>query len=96
MKKNYTDTAKRIEAMSRAMARVQRAVAALNRDMYRMEKLGATVKELDEYQRSGLWLKDFEADEAGSIPADVNRAVLSEDDLYNLLQAWDELKKRCS
>ena len=96
MKKNYTDTAKRIEAMSRAMARVQRAVDALNRDMDRMEKLGATVKELDEYQRSGLWLKDFEADEAGSIPADVNRAVLSEDDLYNLLQAWDELKKRCS
>ena len=96
MKKNYTDTAKRIEAMSRAMARVQRAVDALNRDMDRMGKLGATVKELDEYQRSGLWLKDFEADEAGSIPADVNRAVLSEDDLYNLLQAWDELKQRCS
>ena len=96
MKKNYTDTAKRIEAMSRAMARVQRAVDALNRDMDRMEKLGATVKELDEYQRSGLWKQDFEADEAGEIPAGTNRAVLSEDSLYNLLQEWDELKKRCS
>ncbi|MBR5034833.1 MAG: DUF4298 domain-containing protein [Bacteroidales bacterium] len=93
MKKNYTDAAARVAAMSRAMTRVQKAVDALNRDMDRLEKMGADVAALDDYQRSGLWLKDFEADEAGSIPADVNRAVLSEDGLYNLLQEWEKLKK---
>ena len=93
MKKNYTDAAARVAAMSRAMARVQKAVDALSRNLDRMEKLCATVAELDEYQRSGLWLKDFEADEAGSLPADVNRTVLSEDGLYNLLQEWEKLKR---
>ena len=93
MKKNYTDAAARVAAMSRAMTRVQKAVDALNRDMDRLEKMGADVAALDDYQRSGLWLKDCEADEAGSIPADVNRAVLSEDGLYNLLQEWEKLKK---
>jgi hypothetical protein len=91
MKKNYTDAVSRVEAMSRAMARVQKAVDALTRDMDRIEKLRATVKELDEYQRSGLWLKDFEADEAGEIPSEINRAVLSEDGLYNLLITVESL-----
>ena len=94
MKKNYTDTATRVAAMSRAMARVQTAVDALSRDLERMDKLAPTIAQLDEYQRSGLWLKDYEADEAGLVPTDINRAVLSEDGLYNLLQDWEELKKR--
>ena len=92
MKKNYPDAASRVAAMSRAMARVQKTVDALNRDLDRLEKMGADVAALDDYQRSGLWLNDFEADEAGSIPADVNRSVLSEDGLYNLLQEWKKLK----
>lgn len=92
MKKNYTDTAERVEAMSRAMERVQRAVEALKRDLGRLEKMEPTIEELDEYQRSGLWKKDFEADEAGKIPAGTNRAVLSEDALYNLLRELDEFR----
>ena len=35
---------------------------------------------------SGLWQKDYEADEAGEIPADLPRGVLYEDGLYNLLE----------
>ena len=34
---------------------------------------------------SGQWLKDFEADEKGKLPANLKRGVLSEDGLYNLL-----------
>ena len=41
---------------------------------------------LKEYMDSGQWKADFEADEAGEIPAGVKRGVLSEDGLYNLLQ----------
>lgn len=40
---------------------------------------------LDEYYASGQWLKDFEADEAGLLPADMKRGVLSEDGVYDLL-----------
>ncbi len=40
---------------------------------------------LNDYMESGKWLKDFEADEKGKLPADLKRGVLSEDGLYNLL-----------
>lgn len=46
---------------------------------------------LREYLDSGQWQKDFEADEAGEIPVDIKRGVLSEDGLYNLLEEVDEL-----
>ena len=96
MKKKFTDTAARVATMSRSMGRVQKALDALNRDLARLEKLEQAVAELDEYQRSGLWKKDFEADEADEIPAGINRAVLSEDALYNLLREWDDLRNRFS
>ena len=91
--KEYKDAAERVRAMSLAMERVKKAMEALDRDLDRLGRLEATVSDLDDYQRSGLWLQDFEADEAGAIPGSINRAVLSQDGLYNLLQDWDSLKK---
>lgn len=46
---------------------------------------------LKEYMESGQWQKDFEADEAGLVPRDLPREVLSEDALYNLLAEADEI-----
>ena len=48
------------------------------------------VRILGEYSDSGRWLEDFEADEAGMLPADLPRGVLSEDALYNALTAYEE------
>ncbi|MBO6249517.1 MAG: DUF4298 domain-containing protein [Bacteroidales bacterium] len=44
------------------------------------------IKRLTEYQESGEWLKDFEADERGELPKNMPRGVLSEDGLDNLLR----------
>ncbi|MBQ6014823.1 MAG: DUF4298 domain-containing protein [Bacteroidales bacterium] len=44
-----------------------------------------------ENKESGQWQKDFEADEAGLIPQDLPREVLSEDALYNLLAEAGEI-----
>ena len=38
------------------------------------------------------WRKDFEADEAGKLPKDLKRGVLSEDGLYDLLSDYQCLK----
>lgn len=46
---------------------------------------------LDEYYTSGEWLEDYEADEAGLLPKDMKRGVLSQDGLYDLLEEWQEL-----
>ena len=40
---------------------------------------------------SGQWQRDFEADEAGLVPRDLPREVLSEDALYNLLAEAEDM-----
>jgi hypothetical protein len=37
---------------------------------------------------------DFAANEAGLLPADLIRGVLSEDDIWNLLENWRAMKER--
>ena len=46
-----------------------------------------------DYYESGLWRTDFEADEAGELPADLKRGVLSEDAVYDLITDETELRK---
>ena len=43
------------------------------------------VKELSAYYENDEWRDDFEADEAGKLPADLKRGVLSEDGIYDVL-----------
>ena len=40
---------------------------------------------LSDYYGSSAWKRDFAADEAGLLPADLRRGVLSEDGIYDLL-----------
>ena len=49
---------------------------------------------LNEYYGSPLWWEDFEADEAGKLPADLKRGVLSEDEAYDLLESYRDLLRR--
>ena len=43
------------------------------------------VKELSAYYESDEWRDDFEADDAGKLPQDLKRGVLSEDGIYDVL-----------
>ena len=45
------------------------------------------VKELAAYYDDDAWREDFEDDEAGRLPKDLKRGVLSEDGLYDVLSA---------
>ena len=49
------------------------------------------LRELAVYYGSAAWKRDFAADEAGLLPADLRRGVLSEDGIYNLLEKFDML-----
>ena len=46
---------------------------------------------LKTYMESGQWLKDYEADEAGMVPSDLNREILSQDALYDFLEGADKI-----
>ncbi|MCR5309919.1 MAG: DUF4298 domain-containing protein [Lachnospiraceae bacterium] len=43
------------------------------------------IKALEEYYMSSLWKEDLAADEAGKLPKDLKRGVLSEDGVYDML-----------
>ena len=57
----------------------------------KMEKVYDRVRKdiaiLREYEESGLWLQDYEADERGELPKDLNRGVLSQDALDDLFDS---------
>lgn len=42
-------------------------------------------RELMEYYFGGQWLRDYEADQRGELPAGLKRGVLSEDGVWNLI-----------
>ena len=43
------------------------------------------LKILIDYYEGGQWLRDYESDERGELPAQLKRGVLSEDGVYNLI-----------
>jgi len=48
---------------------------------------------LIDYYDNGEWMHDYELDEAGLLPSDLKRGVLSEDGVYNLLSSISEVLK---
>ena len=49
------------------------------------------LRELSDYYASAAWKRDFAADEAGLLPPDLRRGVISEDGIYNFLGRFAEL-----
>lgn len=78
-------TIQRIVAMEAAFDRTALAVQMLEAALDTYETVKVDIDRLTDYLDSGAWREDFEADEAGLVPGDLKRGVLSEDGLYDLL-----------
>jgi hypothetical protein len=52
------------------------------------------IAELSKYYSSELWKMDLAADEAGILPPDLKRGVLSEDGIWNLLADYRDIQKK--
>jgi len=81
----------RIAFMSDTYDKLRKLVSELAEKTEELDSLIPKVEKLQEYQESGKWQQDFEADERGEISLEVNRSVLSEDGLYDLLSDLDVL-----
>lgn len=55
--------------------------------------LRSAISILEAYYTSPAWRTDFEADEAGLLPPDLKRGVLSEDGIYNLLEEYKRVEE---
>ena len=83
------DQSERIERICRMEERMDAALAAaaaLEQALEGWEQVRPALEELTAYYDGELWLSDFRADEAGLLPEDLKRGVLSEDGLFDLLE----------
>lgn len=83
----------RIQLMEEKFDRALRAVAELDAAVENFKATKAEIEELIAYYESSLWREDFEADEAGQLPVDLKRGVLSQDGIYDLLTDFQRLKE---
>ena len=82
----------RISKMERHLYNATAAVKRLAAALDKWESVQEAIAALDNYYGSNLWRQDFADDEAGLLPADLKRGVLSEDAIWNLLVDVRELK----
>ena len=76
--------------MERASSAIINFSAALDKYIEAQQSIAA----LSDYYGSDEWKQDFADDEAGLLPADLKRGVLSEDGIWNLLADNRELMNR--
>ncbi len=86
----------RIKQMERHLERAQHAVRNLVKALDEYNAAEEGLNELKAYYDSEAWKQDFTDDEAGRLPKELKRGVLSEDAIWNLLEETDEIEKRMS
>ena len=84
----------RIKQMELHMERAAKAVMELSVALDNYEAAQEDLAVLSEYYDGEAWKQDYADDEAGRLPADLKRGVLSEDGIWNLLSDANELNKR--
>ena len=84
----------RIRQMERYLNRASAAGKRLEAALDKWEDAQEAIAALEEYYGSDLWKQDLADDEAGRLPADLKRGVLSEDGIWNLLTDARDLTTR--
>lgn len=80
--------------MENLLGRASQAVLKLSAVLEEYSEAQVALRELENYYGSNEWKQDFADEEAGRLPTDMNRGVLSEDAIWNLLEDNREIKVR--
>ena len=81
----------RITHMESLLDKSTEVIGRLEQVLEDFAALQPDIAELEAYYTSPQWRKDFEADEAGKLPKDLKRGVLSEDGVWNVLEDYKRL-----
>ena len=84
----------RIQHYEMLLDRVAPVLENLEEALEAFDGIQEDVQELSAYYESDEWREDFEADEAGRLPLDLKRGVLSEDGIYDVLSEHYSLTVR--
>lgn len=78
--------------MEQRLNNAETAVAAMEKAITQYLPSLEDIRALDSYLGSDAWHSDRKADEAGLLPQDLKRGVLTEDAVWNLLERHHELQ----
>lgn len=84
----------RIKQMELYLDRASSAVMQLSAALDNYIDVQESISVLDEYYSSDDWKQDYADDEAGLLPPNLRRGVLSEDAVWNLLSDTKEMNIR--
>jgi hypothetical protein len=84
----------RIKQMELYLDRASSAVMQLSAALDNYIDVQESISALDEYYSSDDWKQDYADDEAGLLPPNLRRGVLSEDAVWNLLSDIKEMNIR--
>ena len=84
----------RIRHMEQLFDLAKEAMEEVMMSLETYEKAQEAIAVFSEYYGSKEWKQDYVDDEAGLLPKDLKRGVLSEDGIWNLLSNWRETKTR--
>ncbi len=85
---------KRITQMEACLDASEQAIRELSEALSAFEEVQTKYRQLSDYYGSDQWMQDYEDDEAGKLPKDLKRGVLSEDAVYDLITENRELLVR--
>ena len=91
---NNNEQTKRIRQMERHLKHASAALKRLSSALDKYDEAKADIAALSDYYGSDLWKQDFADDEAGLLPKNLKRGVLSEDGIWNLIEDNKELQKK--
>lgn len=89
--KNLPERIARVKAMEKKMNGLQEAQDKLNAALDAFEAYGDESDAFDAYYSSSDWMEDYDADNLGLFPDDLDRGVLNEDIPYDVLGGNYEL-----
>ena len=85
---------RRIRKMERHLNRASAALKRLSSALDKYDEAKEDIAVLSAYYASNDWKQDYADDEAGRLPKNLKRGVLSEDGIWNLLEEHRELQER--
>ncbi len=89
--KSINKVPKHLAQMETILSMATIKLDALEAQIEELRDYQTEIAKLEEYYTSEQWKEDLALDEAGKLPADLKRGVLSEDGIYNLLERNKEL-----
>ena len=84
----------RITQMEACLDASEQAIRELSEALSAFEEVQTKYRQLSDYYGSDQWMQDYEDDEAGKLPKELKRGVLSQDAVFDLLTENRELLVR--